>query len=142
MKSTRTGTVKPQAEEPLEEQRLTEDTAIETLFALAARLNRRRKEEYDLTFSSMLAAFMIANDQVSSWFKAYVRDSDAPISFFPPLPRLQNFEMFVRRWRSRSANSFQATGFSSPCRARDGGSGTHAWQCESLGHHQRGTARA
>jgi hypothetical protein len=82
MKSTRTGTVKPQAEEPLEEQRLTEDTAIETLFALAARLNRRRKEEYDLTFSSMLAAFMIANDQVSSWFKAYVRDSDAPISFF------------------------------------------------------------
>jgi hypothetical protein len=35
MKSTRTGTVKPQAEEPLEEQRLTEDTAIETLFAFA-----------------------------------------------------------------------------------------------------------
>jgi len=49
------------------------------LLVLAQRINNRYEKEFDLSFSAMLLAFLAGNDQISQWFRAFVRDSDVYI---------------------------------------------------------------
>lgn len=49
------------------------------LLARAARINRRANDSVDLSFSSMLIAFLASDDPLSRWFQGYVRDASIPM---------------------------------------------------------------
>jgi hypothetical protein len=48
--------------------------ALARLLARATRLNQQYEKEFDLTFSSMLLAFLASDDPLSLWFKDYVKE--------------------------------------------------------------------
>jgi hypothetical protein len=48
--------------------------ALARLLALSSRINRRYEEKFDVSFSSMLIAFLVSDDPLSQWFGKYARD--------------------------------------------------------------------
>lgn len=57
--------------------RTTRDLAV--LLANASNINSAYEEEYDVTFSSMLIAFLIPNNPICRWFSMYVREAQVDI---------------------------------------------------------------
>ncbi|MBV9209114.1 MAG: TIR domain-containing protein, partial [Acidobacteria bacterium] len=53
--------------------------ALAYLLAKATRINHALGQEFDLSFSSMLLAFLASDDLLSRWFSRYVKDADIAI---------------------------------------------------------------
>ena len=53
--------------------------ALAHLLAKATRINQAYEKEFDLSFSSMLLAFLTADDPLSLWFGRYVKDAGIAI---------------------------------------------------------------
>jgi hypothetical protein len=48
--------------------------SLQSLLSRSALLNSSFEEEFDISFSSLLLAFLVGNDSLSRWFQAYVKE--------------------------------------------------------------------
>ncbi|MBC7911371.1 MAG: TIR domain-containing protein [Pyrinomonadaceae bacterium] len=99
--------------------------ALAHLLAKATRINQAFEKEFDLSFSSMLLAFLTADDPLSRWFGRYVKDSGIAIDELlrtrkleratleeiaaQPLSETELSRLTVaRRWTASSEKLFEA----------------------------------
>lgn len=75
----------PKGSDKLEELSCTPSLA--QLLALAARIARKNQEDSDISFSSILIAFLYSNIPLSRWFNDYVREAQIDVD---PLLSKQN----------------------------------------------------
>ncbi len=97
--------------------------ALAHLMAKATRINQAYEKEFDLSFSSMLLAFVTAGDPLSRWFNRYVKDAGIAINELlqqrkleraaldeiaaQPLTETEQSSLNVaRRWTASSQNLF------------------------------------
>lgn len=62
-----------------EQEQLETTWDLAVLLANASQINEAYEEEYDVTFSSMLIAFLVPNNPLTRWFSSYVSDANISI---------------------------------------------------------------
>jgi hypothetical protein len=99
--------------------------ALAHLLTKATRINQAYEKDFDLSFSSMLLAFLAANDPLSQWFSRYVKDAGIAIDEIlqqrglqratleeiaaQPLTETELSRLTVaRRWTASSEKLFEA----------------------------------